>query len=182
MGYCVLCGNKTSFLGECESCGLSNVLSKIKNNCYHFEFSGDVNFDFPLDRNLSMEEFIQKKGKTQILKLVEKQKETNHKLKEKQERVKKIQKAIEETHKLENLKLENEHKMAEEGYYKGLMCPFTVAKVGGTRAATLAFTGASINEYVWKHSQCLADYCAIWDPKNKQCSIKTISQKLSIKE
>ncbi|MBI2176085.1 hypothetical protein HYU40_01890 [Candidatus Woesearchaeota archaeon] len=71
-----------------------------------------------------------------------------------------------------------EEKMAAVGYFKGRMCPFTQVKVGGTKAATLAFTGASMNEFTWTHSECLQKYCAIWDIKNKQCSIMTIAKKL----
>ena len=67
--------------------------------------------------------------------------------------------------------------MASIGYYKGKMCPFTQVKVGGTNATMLAFTGASMSNFVWTHSKCLEEYCAIWDPKHKQCSIRTIANK-----
>lgn len=56
------------------------------------------------------------------------------------------------------------------GYFKGKMCPFTQVKIGGTRAATLALTGASLSEFTWTHTECLEEYCAIWDAKNKCCS------------
>ena len=72
----------------------------------------------------------------------------------------------------------DEQRMAGIGYHKGGMCPFTQVKIGGTRAATLAFTGASMDEFVWTHSECLKEYCAIWDSNDKQCSIMTIAKKL----
>lgn len=79
--------------------------------------------------------------------------------------------------KLDELKEDKENE--KRGYFKGKMCPFTQVKIGGTRPATLAFTGASVNEYHWTHTACIERYCAIWDEKNKRCSILTIANKLS---
>ena len=72
----------------------------------------------------------------------------------------------------------HEKEMNDAGYFKEKMCPFTQVKVGGTRAGMLAFTGASMNEYVWTHSTCIEEYCAIWDKENNCCSIKTIAQNI----
>jgi len=67
---------------------------------------------------------------------------------------------------------------ASNGYFKAKMCPFTMAQVGGTRAATLAFTGASINEYVWTHSPCMEEYCKLWSKKNNNCSFNVTNKNL----
>jgi len=81
------------------------------------------------------------------------------------------------------LSMLEEQKMASIGYFKGKMCPFTQVAVGGTKTTTFAITGASINEMTWTHSQCIEEYCALWDSKKKQCSIKTIAENLNkIKE
>jgi hypothetical protein len=66
--------------------------------------------------------------------------------------------------------------MESIGYYKHSMCPFTQVNVGGTKnIATVALGGPSINEYTWTHGECIQEYCAIWDEKNKRCSIRTIA-------
>lgn len=147
MGKCKLCGGDTSWVGVCKNCGLLNNSSKKGKDKFELVFrkeDGEVKLYFPLEENLSLEEFMEK-NKDIIL---------------------------------TNL---DEGSMASIGYTKGQMCPFTQVEVGGTRAATLAFTGASINEYTWTHSKCLEEYCAIWDSSNNQCSIKTISQALTKK-
>ncbi|MFH0955308.1 MAG: hypothetical protein V1777_04355 [Candidatus Micrarchaeota archaeon] len=145
MGKCILCDGQTNWAGVCASCDLNNNLTKRKGDFYEFVFSDRSN-KIPVEDNLSIGEFIHKKGREKILELI------------------------------------NETAMEESGYYKGEMCPFTQVEVGGTRAATLAFTGASLNEFVWTHSKCMQEYCAIWDNENKQCSIKTIAQRFMSKE
>jgi hypothetical protein len=72
-----------------------------------------------------------------------------------------------------------EQQMAEIGYDVGEMCPFTQVKVGGTtNISSAVFFGApTTDEFTWTHGNCLGKYCAIWDEKKKQCSIKTIANK-----
>jgi len=150
MRKCMSCGQKIGLIGICKLCGLSNNVSKKKKDGYHLAFGDGSKWIIPLQGDLSLEEFLQK-NKNRLAELVQ-----DGKIKEK------------------------ELKMNESGYFKGKMCPFTMAKVGGTRAATLAFTGATMNEYVWTHNECIEEYCAIWDETGKQCGIKTISKKLKI--
>ena len=103
MGKCGLCEKDTSWLGYCKNCGLRTT--KKKKDCYELVFK-ERKLTFPLEKDVSLEEFI-KKNREIILNSIE------------------------------------EDKMASVGYFKGRMCPFTQVSVGGTKAATLAFTGAS---------------------------------------
>lgn len=50
-------------------------------------------------------------------------------------------------------------------YKVGRMCPFTVAQVGKTEYGR--------GEYVWRHMECIQEYCALWDFISDQCSFKT---------
>jgi len=68
--------------------------------------------------------------------------------------------------------------MAKEGYFKGEMCPFVLAQVGGTHVATAVFTGGNIEEYTWVHLQCIKEYCKLWDSKSKDCSFKVMVELL----
>ena len=72
-----------------------------------------------------------------------------------------------------------EHEMNSVGYFKGKMCPFTQVNIGGTKniGAAVLWGAPTYDELTWTHSECLKEYCAIWDNKNKQCSIKTIASK-----
>ena len=73
-----------------------------------------------------------------------------------------------------------EQEMAAVGYFKGKMCPFTQVNVGGTQniGAAVLWGAPTYDELTWTHSECLESYCAIWDEKNKRCSIKSIASKL----
>lgn len=80
----------------------------------------------------------------------------------------------------EELRLEEEAvkkeeaKMAEAGYFKGEMCPFTQVKVGGTEnigSAVLWGTPTS-NVYTWQHCGCIGKYCKMWDAKKEDCVLK----------
>jgi len=66
---------------------------------------------------------------------------------------------------------EHEKQMNSVGYFKGEMCPFTQVNVG--RETVIGGYGGG--EYYWQHTACMKEYCAIWDNKNKRCSIKTIA-------
>lgn len=82
-------------------------------------------------------------------------------------------------HKRKKPKLTDEQEMANIGYYVGEMCPFTQVKVGGTTnvSSAVLFGAPTTDEFIWTHGKCLGKYCAIWDEKHKQCSIKTIANK-----
>ena len=69
----------------------------------------------------------------------------------------------------------DEAKMASVGYFKGRMCPFTQINVHRWNSK-FVFTDAQIKAGSSTHIECLKEYCAIWDKKNKQCSIKTIAE------
>jgi len=155
MGKCALCGEKIGLLGECKKCGLQNNLTRTKRDHYEFNFKQWGRIDFAKKGGLTAEEFA-KKHKDIIDKT----------LSSKAAGAKK------------ELEAKHEKQMNEAGYFKGRMCPFTQVKVGGTKAATLAFTGASMNEYVWTHSECMREYCAIWNAQKEECSIMTIAKKL----
>lgn len=73
-----------------------------------------------------------------------------------------------------------EQEMAGVGYFKGQMCPFTQVKVGGSQnvGSAVLFGAPVYDEFTWTHSECMKEYCAIWDEKTKQCSIKKIAQKI----
>lgn len=73
-----------------------------------------------------------------------------------------------------------EQEMASVGYFKGKMCPFTQVNVGGTQnmGAAVLWGAPTYDVLTWTHSECLGEYCAIWDEKDKRCSIKTIALKL----
>jgi len=78
---------------------------------------------------------------------------------------------------------EEEKKKAEEsmnrsGYFKGNMCPFTIASIGGTEAA---FGGSTLEHYEWKHLECIGEYCRLWDDKAKECSFKVMAESLKKK-
>ena len=69
------------------------------------------------------------------------------------------------------LKKKAEIEMTKSGYFKGNMCPFVIASIGGTEAA---FGGSTLENYVWKHMQCIGEYCRLWDSKAKECSFKVM--------
>jgi hypothetical protein len=47
-------------------------------------------------------------------------------------------------------------------YEIGGMCPFTVVQVGSTQFGQ--------GNYVWQHSKCMQEYCALWDLRLDKCS------------
>ena len=51
------------------------------------------------------------------------------------------------------------------GYKVGKMCPFTVVQVGKTEHG--------VGEYVWKHQECIREYCALWDFNEDKCAFLT---------
>ena len=154
MSKCILCEGQTSWLGDCKNCGLANKISKIKNDHYLLFFSGGRKFNLPLENNLELIDYV-KKNKNKLLDMLK-----EDEIASKEEKI-----------------VSKEDQMASIGYYKGKMCPFTQVKIGGTRTATLAFTGASMNEFTWTHTECIEEYCAIWNDKDKQCSMKLIENK-----
>jgi hypothetical protein len=48
-------------------------------------------------------------------------------------------------------------------YKIGGMCPFTVVQIGSTKYGQ--------GDYIWRHSECIQDYCALWDIKQDKCSL-----------
>jgi hypothetical protein len=66
----------------------------------------------------------------------------------------------------------SELSMVKEGYFKGNMCPFTVASIGGTDQV---YPGVgSISHYTWKHLECIGRFCRLWDNKENECSFKVM--------
>jgi hypothetical protein len=112
------------------------------------------------------------KGLEYVKKYLEEQKkqaELNRKMEEEQRKK-------EEKERTKKQKEEIEKRMAEAGYFKGKMCPFVVAAIGGTHVATAVFTGGQIEEYTWKHFQCIEEYCRLWDKEAKECSFKVMAE------
>ncbi len=146
---CILCGEKTIPLtGICTKCGLLHHTLQYKKGKYIFRFINGKSFTLPKDGKKSMDEFC-KENKNSILAI----------LKE------------EEKHRED--KTLSQEELAPT-YLKGEMCPFTQISIG----QETHIGGYGGGTYVWQHAPCIKEFCAIWDNKNKQCSIKTISQKL----
>ena len=69
----------------------------------------------------------------------------------------------------------SEFEMNAKGYFKGKMCPFTVASVGGTTS----ITGSSSTEsYEWRHFACMGEFCKLWDKEEGNCSFKVMTEHL----
>lgn len=47
-------------------------------------------------------------------------------------------------------------------YKIGGMCPFTQVQIGSTQYGQ--------GNYVWQHSECIREYCALWDFRQDKCS------------
>jgi hypothetical protein len=60
-------------------------------------------------------------------------------------------------------------------YFKGKMCPFVIASVGGT---TSIAESSTIESYEWKHLVCMKEFCRLWDDEEKECSFKVMTQSL----
>jgi hypothetical protein len=82
----------------------------------------------------------------------------------------------EEIVEIQNEKIEKE--MGRKGYFKGKMCPFVVASIGGT---TGYISGATFEKYEWQHYQCMEEFCRLWDDKAKECSFKIMVELLKKK-
>jgi hypothetical protein len=68
-----------------------------------------------------------------------------------------------------------ESEMKIEGYFKGKMCPFVMASVGGT---TTVAGGSTLESYRWKHLVCMGEFCRLWDKEEKECSFKVMTESL----
>ena len=64
-----------------------------------------------------------------------------------------------------------ELEMNVKGYYRGKMCPFVVASVGGTTVIT---GNSTLENYEWKHLSCMGKFCKLWDDNSKDCSFNVM--------
>ncbi|MCX6707949.1 MAG: hypothetical protein NT001_07520 [Candidatus Woesearchaeota archaeon] len=168
MGKCILCEGDTSWIGVCKHCGLRNKLSKRKKDFYEFVFEGNKKLMLPVEKNLDIVDFVNNNRQ-----------KVHNLIKEQDNLIKEQDNLIKERKKEQEI-LNKEREMAAIGYYKGKMCPFTQVKIGGTTnvSSAVLFGAPTTDQYTWTHSECLEEYCAIWDSKGKQCSIKKIAEKL----